>query len=330
MSWAGKRVIVTGADGFIGSHLTEALVEAGAEVTAFCFYNSAGSLGWLDQTPPAIRDALRVQLGDIRDARFVEKAVQGAGIVFHLAALIAIPYSYAAAESFVATNVGGTLNVLEAVRRNGCELLVHASTSEVYGMPEALPIAETHPLKAQSPYSASKIAADKLCEAFHHSYGLPVITVRPFNTFGPRQSARAVIPTILSQVLYGSRTIRLGNVRPKRDLTYVSDTVRGFMAAGERSGLAGQTIQLGTGCTQSVADLVTMIGGLCGIELLVEEQTERLRPQGSEIMVLQSDPTLARELLSWSPTIDIEEGLKRTLEWMRSNLSPYKPDWYAI
>ena len=330
MSLAGRRILVTGADGFIGSHLTEILVRAGAEVTAFCFYNSSGSLGWLDKSDPQILSSLNVQLGDIRDARFVENACRGASIVFHLAALIAIPYSYAAAESFIDTNVRGTLNVLEAVRRNQGDLLVHASTSEVYGTPDSLPIVESHPLKAQSPYSASKIAADKLCESFHHTYGVPVVTLRPFNTYGPRQSARAIVPTILAQALSGSRTIRLGNLAPKRDLTFVSDTVRGFVAAGEKEGLVGKTIQLGTGRSESIAGIVRLASEICGRDLKVEEDAQRLRPEASEVMVLQSDPSLARKLLGWTAETTLEEGMRQTADWMRGNLSRYVADRYSV
>jgi UDP-glucose 4-epimerase len=322
--------MVTGADGFIGSHLTEALVRAGAEVTAFCFYNSAGSLGWLDESEPAVLSSLNVQLGDIRDARFVEKACSDASVVFHLAALINIPYSYVAAESFIDTNVRGTLNVLEAVRRSRSDLLVHASTSEVYGTPGSLPIVESHPLRAQSPYSASKIAADKLCESFFCTYGVPVVTLRPFNTYGPRQSARAVIPTILAQALSGCRTIHLGNLAPKRDLTFVSDTVRGFVTAGDSEGIAGRTIQLGTGRSESIGDIVRLASGICGVELEVQEDAERVRPKASEVMALQSDPSLAGELLGWKAKTTLEDGMRQTADWMRDNLSRYAPDRYSI
>ncbi len=330
MSWEGKRVLVTGADGFIGSHLAEALVESGADVTAFCLYNSNGTLGWLDETSDQSRRAMQVRRGDIRDARFVEEACGGVSIVFHLAALIAIPYSYHAPQSFVDTNVGGTLNMLEAARRNGCERFVHTSTSEVYGTPDKLPITESHPLKAQSPYSASKIAADKLCEAYFHSYELPVTTIRPFNTYGPRQSARAVVPTILAQALSKRPTVRLGNMSPKRDLTYVTDTVRGLVAAGEAEGIEGRTIQLGSGRADSIADLVGIISKICGVDLKVEEEPARKRPPSSEVMVLQSDPSLARELLGWQAETSLEDGLRRTAEWMRGNLARYAPDQYAI
>lgn len=329
-SWSGRRVLVTGADGFIGSHLTEALVRAGARVRAFCLYNSQGSLGWLDDTDAEIRGALEVRLGDIRDARFVERSVEGMDVVFHLAALIAIPYSYAAPESFVDTNVRGTLHVLEAIKRNACGLLVNTSTSEVYGTPDTLPIRETHPLKGQSPYSATKIAADKLCEAWWCSYQTPVLTLRPFNTYGPRQSARAVIPTILSQLLAGKTTIRLGNLTPRRDLTYVGDTVAGFLAAGVSGDLAGQTIQLGTGRSESIADVFRAACAACGVTATVEQDPARLRPEASEVMVLQADPSRAAELLAWKAGTTLEEGLARTVDWIRSHPGTYRPDQYAV
>lgn len=330
MNYSGKRVLVTGADGFIGSHLTEALVKAGATVRAFCLYNSNASLGWLDQSEPAVRDALDVRLGDIRDARFVERSVEGVDIVFHLAALIAIPYSYHAPESFVDTNIRGTMHVLEAVRRGGAGRMINTSTSEVYGTPDTLPIRETHPLKGQSPYSATKIGADKLCEAWFDSFRTPVMTLRPFNTFGPRQSARAVIPTILTQLLAGATTIRLGNLAPKRDLTFVSDTVDGFLRAGLTPGLEGRTIQLGTGRTDSVADVFAAACAALGVRATVEQDPARLRPDASEVMVLQSDPSLARETLGWSATVSLEEGLRRTAEWIRSNLDRYRPGQYVL
>ncbi len=236
------RVLVTGADGFIGSHLSERLVSLGAEVRAFCFYNSNGSLGWLDTIDPAVRASLETRLGDIRDARFVEQACVGVDTVFHLAALIAIPYSYIAPESFVDTNVKGTLNILEGTRRAGCRRIVNTSTSEVYGTPASVPIRETHALQGQSPYSASKIAADKLCEAYHCSFALPVVTLRPFNTYGPRQSTRAVLPTLLVQLLTGKKEVELGRLDPSRDLTFVADAVEGFVRAGEVEGIDGEVI----------------------------------------------------------------------------------------
>jgi UDP-glucose 4-epimerase len=325
-----RRVLVTGADGFIGSHLVEALVRDGAVVRAFCLYNSNGSLGWLDRTEPEIKDALEVRLGDIRDARFVEEACDGVEIVFHLAALIAIPYSYTAPSSFVETNVTGTLNVLEAARRKGCRRIVNTSTSEVYGTPETVPITEAHPLRGQSPYSATKIAADKLAEAYYASFGLPVMTLRPFNTYGPRQSTRAVIPTILSQMVAGRTEIRLGNLEPKRDFTFVTDTVAGFMAAGSAPNVEGEVIQLGTGTTFSIGEIFDVAKRLTGSEARVVSESERLRPDRSEVMVLLSDPSRARELLGWAPTVSIEDGLTTTAKWIESNLELFDPSRYHV
>ena len=325
-----RRVLVTGADGFIGSHLTEALVREGADVRAFCLYNSNGTLGWLDQAEPDIKRSVEFVLGDIRDERFVEEACDGVEIVFHLAALIAIPYSYTAPSSFVETNVKGTLNVLEAARRQGCRRLIHTSTSEVYGTPETVPITEDHPLRGQSPYSATKIAADKLAEAYHASFDLPVVTLRPFNTYGPRQSTRAVIPTILAQMITGSRQIRLGNLEPKRDFTYVSDTVAGFTAAVEATGIEGEVIQLGTGSTYSINEIFELAKRLTGSESEVLVETERLRPEKSEVMVLLSEPSRARELLGWSPTVTIEDGLGRTAKWVEANLDLFDPTRYHV
>lgn len=330
MSLAGAKVLVTGADGFIGSHLAEALVAAGADVRAFCFYNSNGSRGWLDEAPREVQDSIDFRLGDIRDARFVEEACRAVDVVFHLAALIAIPYSYQAPESFVDTNVRGTLNVLEGVKRAGCRRLVNTSTSEVYGTPESLPIVETHPLRGQSPYSATKIAADKLCEAYHLSFGVPVVTLRPFNTYGPRQSERAVIPTILAQLLAHKRTIELGNLDPKRDLTFVHDTVRGFLRAGEVAGIEGRTIQLGTGRAESIGDLFEAACKALGVTAGVANAAERVRPAQSEVMVLQSDPSLAATLLDWRAETSLEDGLRLTAEWMKGELGRYRGGPYVV
>jgi NAD dependent epimerase/dehydratase len=330
MSLKGKRVLVTGADGFIGSHLTEALVAAGAKVRAFCVYNSNGSLGWLDETDRDTREALEVRLGDIRDARFVESACEDIEIVFHLAALIAIPYSYTAPESFIDTNIKGTMNVLEAVRRAKCARMINTSTSEVYGTPDDVPIRETHPLRGQSPYSATKIGADKLCEAYHLSFETPVTILRPFNTYGPRQSARAVIPTILSQLLSGRKKLKLGSLDPKRDLTFVADTVAGFIAAATAKDIEGMTIQLGTGRTESVGDIVEMAQRVCGVKVEVETDKQRIRPKGSEVMVLLSDPKLATDKLGWRATTTLEQGLAKTAEWIRGHIDAYSPDQYAV
>lgn len=330
VSLGGASVLVTGADGFIGSHLTEALVRQGAKVRAFCFYNSNGSRGWLDGVADEVTRDIDFRLGDIRDARFVEEACRGVEIVFHLAALIAIPYSYQAPESFVDTNVRGTLNVLEGVKRAGCRRLINTSTSEVYGTPDTLPITEAHPLKGQSPYSASKIAADKLCEAYHCSFDVPVVTLRPFNTYGPRQSGRAVIPTILAQLLSGKTRIELGNLEPKRDLTFVSDTVDGFVAAATADGIDGRTIQLGTGRAESVRDVFHAACRALSVRAEITPAAERLRPDKSEVMVLQSDPALARSLIGWEANVTLEEGLRRSAEWIRNELPRYRGGAHVV
>jgi len=330
MSYKGRKVLVTGADGFIGSHLIEGLVELGADVRAFCFYNSNGSWGWLDEAEPEVKRSLDVRLGDIRDARFVEESLRGVDTVFHLAALIAIPYSYTAPESFVDTNIKGTLNVLEGARRNGCRRVVHTSTSEVYGTPSRLPILETHPLQGQSPYSATKIAADKLCEAFHRSFGLPVVVLRPFNTYGPRQSLRAIIPTILVQLLSGKQKIRLGRLDPKRDLTFVMDTVEGFLKAGLAEGIDGEVIQLGTGRTVSIGELLESACRILARKTEVVLESERLRPEESEVMVLLSDPAKAEKILGWKSEVSLEKGLERTAEWLKTHLHLYDGDRYHI
>ncbi len=321
--WSGRKVLVTGADGFIGSHLVERLVELGARVTAFCFYNSNGSLGWLDQTDPRTRSEIVVRLGDIRDARLVEESARDIDVIFHLAALISIPYSYQAPESFIDTNVKGTLNVLEAARRCRTRRVIQTSTSEVYGTPHEVPIRESHPLHGQSPYSASKIAADMLCEAYHRSFEVPVVTLRPFNTYGPRQSLRAVLPTILVQLLRGQTEIALGRLDPRRDLTFVADTVDGFVRAAEVPGIDGETIQLGTGETVSIGDLFHTACRVLGVSAKIIQKDERLRPDKSEVLVLLSDPSLAKERLGWVPTVDLEAGLLRTANWLRTNLDRY-------
>jgi UDP-glucose 4-epimerase len=328
--WTGRTVLVTGADGFMGSHLVERLAAAGARVRAFCFYNSNGSLGWLDGAEAELRRSLDVRLGDIRDARFVEEACRGVDTVFHLAALIAIPYSYQAVESFIDTNVKGTLNVLEGVRRAGCRRLVQTSTSEVYGTPAALPILETHPLQGQSPYSASKIAADKLCEAYYRSFGVPVVTLRPFNTYGPRQSTRAVLPAMLVQLMAGKKEIKLGRLDPRRDLTFVSDTIEGFVAAGQAEGVDGEEIQLGTGRAVSVGELFEIACAALGVSARVVQDAARVRPDASEVLVLLSDPSKARTRLGWQPTVSIEDGVARTARWLEAHGDRDLADRYHV
>lgn len=316
---AGYRVLVTGADGFIGSHLVERLVADGHDVTALCVYNSNGSHGWLDES--AVRSDTRLVLGDVRDAGLVADVCDGVDLVFHLAALIAIPYSYDAPRSYVETNVVGTLNVLEATRRHGVARLVNTSTSEVYGTPDTTPITEDHPLKGQSPYSASKIAADKLCESYARSYDHPVVTLRPFNTYGPRQSRRAVIPTVLSQLLAGDRQLRLGALHPQRDFTYVADTVDGLCRIATADIEAGEVIQLGTGRCISIGDLVDVCCRVTGVEATVVTDTERLRPAASEVDILLSDPSKARERLGWKPTTDLADGLAALADHLADRLA---------
>lgn len=327
MDWTGKRILVTGAGGFIGSHLAEALVRAGAEVRALVHYNALGSWGWLDDSP--MRSEIEVVSGDICDRDSVRQAMEGREIVFHLAALIAIPYSYRAPLSYVRTNIEGTLNVLQAGRELGTRRIIHTSTSEVYGTARYTPIDEAHPLQGQSPYAASKIGADKMAEAFHLSYGLPVVTVRPFNTFGPRQSARAVIPTIISQLLE-SDTVRLGNLHPTRDLNYVENTVAGFMAAAGPEAAIGQTINLGSGREISIGDLARLIASLMERPIAIESESQRLRPEKSEVDRLLAEASKARELLGWTPQVSLEEGLRRTIDWVRTHSQAYRHGLFTL
>ena len=327
MNWAGKRVLVTGAGGFIGSHLTEHLVALGAEVRALVHYNALGSSGWLDHSP--VRESAQVMAGDICDRDSVRRAVEGRDVVFHLAALIAIPYSYHAPESYIRTNIQGTLNVLQAARETGVASVVHTSTSEVYGTAQYVPIDEAHPLQGQSPYSASKIGADKIAEAFHLSFAVPVVTVRPFNTFGPRQSARAVIPTIIAQLLAGEK-VRLGSLHPTRDLNFVANTVEGFVQAAAAPAALGQTINLGTGREISVSDLAQAIARLMGRPIAIESEDRRVRPDKSEVERLLASHARATALLGWKPTVTLEEGLQRTIEWLAANREKYRPHAYAI
>ena len=324
--WSGRRVLVTGAGGFIGSHLCERLVELGADVRGFFRYTSGGTLGWIDQS--AARSAIEPVLGDLRDADAVQNAVRGVDVVFHLGALIGIPYSYVHPRETFDTNATGTLNVVTAARDHEVSLVVHTSTSETYGTAAYVPIDEAHPLQAQSPYSATKIAADKLAESFHHSYGLPVTTVRPFNTYGPRQSPRAVIPTIASQALHGTK-ISLGHVTPTRDFTFVSDTVEGFVRAAEAA-VVGQTFNLGSGQEISVGGLVELIGEILEKELRVEHDASRDRPDASEVDRLVSDNSRAREILGWEPTVPLRDGLRRTVEWIDARPDALSPHAYAI
>ncbi|AJT41413.1 SDR family NAD(P)-dependent oxidoreductase [Psychromicrobium lacuslunae] len=314
---AGKTVVVTGADGFIGSHVTQRLIAEGAKVRALCVYNSNGSFGWLDDLSAEERDAVDLRLGDVRDAEFVSDLVKGADVVLHLAALIAIPYSYQAPRSYVETNVVGTLNVLEAVRRHDVARLVNTSTSEVYGTPKTVPITIENELRGQSPYSATKIAADKLCEAWASSFETPVLVLRPFNTFGPRQSARAVIPTVLQQMLGGVEKIHLGSLTPRRDFTFVADTADGFIkAASAQIPLQGQVIQLGTGRDVSIGELVEMARKVTGSTAEIITEEVRVRPEASEVMHLLSDPAQALAELGWAPQTSLEDGLRQSADWI--------------
>src|SRR5215204_3977962 len=327
MNWNDKKVLVTGAGGFIGSHLTERLVQLGARTRAFVRYSSTGSWGWLDQSP--LKTDVDVVLGDIRDQDTVSHALAGVDVVFHLAALIAIPYSYRAPVSYVRTNVEGTLNVLQGARQAGSSLVVHTSTSEVYGTARTVPIDENHPLQGQSPYSASKIGADKIAESFHLSFGLPVVTVRPFNTFGPRQSARAVIPTIITQALNGSE-IRLGNLEPTRDLNFVADTVEGFIKAAETPKAIGEVINLGTGREISIRDLAALILKLMNSDVAITLEDARVRPENSEVDRLCADSRKGQSILGWTPKYSLEEGLSATIEWIRENSERYRTGTYVV
>lgn len=318
MDWKDRKVLVTGAGGFIGSHLVAALLERGARVRAMVRYNSHNYIGQLSALgSDAIARAVIVR-GDIRDARFVRTAVEDQDVVFHLAALITIPYSYIAPVSYFETNLTGTLNVLEAVRDSGVARMVQTSTSEVYGSALFVPMDETHPLQAQSPYSASKIAADKAVESYVRSFSVPAVTVRPFNTYGPRQSPRAILPSIVIQALAG-REIRVGSLDPVRDLTFITDTIDGFLLAGLAEGVVGETINLGSGAGYSVRELVDKVRTMVGTSAPVVVEEERIRPEASEVVRLISSNTRAKEKLDWSPAVSLDEGLARMIPWFREN-----------
>jgi NAD dependent epimerase/dehydratase len=327
--WQGKRVLVTGAGGFIGSQLVEALLLRGAQVRAFVRYNSRGDAGLLRLLPAELADHLEVVAGDLREWQAVRQVVRDCDIVFHLGALISIPYSYHHPFEVAETNFMGTLNVLMACHYLGIGRAIHTSTSEVYGTARQALIDESHPLQGQSPYSASKIGADKLAESFFCAYNLPVVTVRPFNTFGPRQTARAVIPTIITQALVHN-TVKLGNLTTTRDFTYVSDTVRGFLLAAETSGVEGQVFNLGTGQEISVGELAQKIIEITGRPVEIVQDSERLRPGPSEVMRLLSDNSLARECLGWQPEVTLDEGLQQTIAWIRDHLDLYRIGTYEF
>jgi NAD dependent epimerase/dehydratase len=331
-----KKILVTGADGFIGSHLTEELVRRGHDVKAFVLYNSFNSWGWLDQSPKEIKENLEVFSGDIRDPYGVKAAMKDCDVVLNLAALIAIPYSYHSPDTYVDTNVKGTLNVVQAAKELGVEKVVHTSTSEVYGTARFVPITEEHPLQGQSPYSASKIGADQIAMSFYTSFETPVAIIRPFNTYGPRQSARAVIPTIITQIANGQRKIKLGSLSPTRDFNYVKDTVNGFIAVAESENSTGEVINIGSNFEISIGDTVKMIAEVMGAEIEIETEDVRLRPEKSEVERLWADNSKAKRLLGWEPAYGGLEGFRRgiseTAEWFTNpeNLKAYKADIYNI
>jgi dTDP-glucose 4,6-dehydratase len=327
--WQDRTVLVTGAGGFIGSHLVERLVDDGANVRAFVRYNSRGDLGLLSMLPQESLDKIEVVAGDLRDLPAVTAAARGVEVILHLGALIAIPYSYLHPAEVVETNVMGTLNVLLAGRESGVKRIVHTSTSEVYGTARRTPISEEHPLQGQSPYSASKIGADKIAESFYCAYNLPVVTLRPFNTYGPRQSARAVIPTIITQAITRS-AIHLGNLDARRDFTFVSDTVEGFLRAGSVEGIEGGTFNLGVGSEITIGELVEAVVALMNKKIDVVVDEARLRPEKSEVQRLISDNRLARERLGWEPRVSLNAGLAMTIEWIERNIQRYRPRQYTV
>ena len=329
------KILVTGADGFIGSHVVETLVKSGHEVRAFVLYNSFNSWGWLDESEQSIRDSIDVFAGDIRDPHGVDKAVEKQDVVLNLAALIAIPYSYHSPDTYIDTNIKGTLNVLQAARRHNVERIVQTSTSEVYGTAQYIPIDEVHPLHPQSPYAATKVGADQLALSFHASFDVPVGILRPFNTYGPRQSARAVIPTIISQLANKSK-VKLGSLSPTRDFSFVQDTANGFLAAAQSDAIIGQTINLGSGFEISIKETAETIAKLMNTELELVDDEQRVRPENSEVERLHASIEKAKALLGWQPELKglagFETGLKKTIEWFLNpkNLSRYKADRYNL
>ncbi|HWC12716.1 MAG TPA: SDR family NAD(P)-dependent oxidoreductase [Acidimicrobiales bacterium] len=325
-SWQGRRALVTGAEGFIGSHLVEQLLSEGATVRALVHYNPFGRWTWLQEHSSDVE----IVAGDVRDGDRVARAIEGTEVVFHLAALVGIPYSYEAPDSYVQTNVVGTYNVLTGARRAGVDRMVHTSTSEVYGTARRVPIDESHPLQPQSPYSASKIGADMLALSFHHSFGLPVSVMRPFNTYGPRQSSRAVIPSILGQLLAGAEQVRIGATSPTRDFNFVTDTVRGFLAVAASDRAVGEVVNIGSGREISVGDLVDLLVQISGRSATVVTDTERLRPGGSEVERLLCDNARAKEWTGWRPEVTLEEGLRKTAEWVADNLSSVRTTSYHV
>ncbi|MCK5188178.1 MAG: SDR family NAD(P)-dependent oxidoreductase [Deltaproteobacteria bacterium] len=329
MNWAQKKVLVTGAEGFIGSHLTERLVALGAEVKALVMYNSFNTWGWIDTFRPGEKNKLHIICADIREADLLKSTLKDIDIVFHLAALIAIPYSYASPSSYIKTNIEGTLNLLQAARDHGVEKFLHTSTSEVYGTALYTPIDEKHSLQGQSPYSASKIGADMIAESFHRSFDLPVTTVRPFNTYGPRQSLRAIIPTMILQML-NSNKIRLGSLQPIRDFTYVSDTVEGFIKAAETDEIDGEVINIGSANGISIGKLAEKLMKMMNKKITIESEEKRVRPSKSEVNQLICNNNKAKELIDWQPKMSLDEGLEKTINWFKANAGEYKSEIYNI
>ncbi|MEZ7892867.1 MAG: NAD-dependent 4,6-dehydratase LegB [Candidatus Wallbacteria bacterium] len=330
MDLKNKKVLVTGADGFIGSHLTEKLVKMGCSVKALSYYNSFNNWGWLDSFPEDILKSVDVVCGDIKDPHFVKEISKGIDVIFHLAALIAIPYSYIAPDSYVQTNVTGTLNVMQAARENGAVKIVHTSTSEVYGTALYVPIDEKHPLQPQSPYSASKIGADMIALSFYNAFKMPVSVIRPFNAFGPRQSMRAVIPTLITQIISGKKQIKLGALSPRRDFNYVKNTVDGFIKIAESEKSIGEVINIGSGEEHSIGELIDILKNITGAEFEIICDEQRLRPAGSEVERLLACNKKASELIGWRPGYTFSEGLSETVQWFRNNMEKYKVDLYNV
>ncbi|TGY42458.1 NAD-dependent epimerase/dehydratase family protein [Clostridium sartagoforme] len=330
MDLRGKKVLVTGAEGFIGSHLTERLVELGADVTALVQYNSFNNWGWIDTFDKEVLNSIKVETGDIRELDGMNRIIKGQEVVFHLAALIAIPYSYLSPMAYVRTNVEGTTNVLEACRNHDVQKIIHTSTSETYGTALYVPIDEKHPMQGQSPYSASKIGADKMAESFYRSFNMPIATLRPFNTYGPRQSARAVIPTIISQILAGKNEIKLGSLTPTRDFNFVKDTAEAFIKVAESDRTIGEVINAGSNYEITIGDTVKKIIDIIGKDVKIICDEERIRPEKSEVNRLWADNTKIKELTDWAPRYSIDEGLAETVAWIRENMKHYKPDIYNV
>lgn len=328
MELKNKKVLVTGADGFIGSHLVEALLEKGAQVKALSYYNAFNHWGWLEEIE-RLKD-IEVVTGDIRDAHLMKTITQGVDVIFHLAALIAIPYSYGAPASYIDTNINGTLYLCQSARDNGCSRFIHTSTSEVYGTAKYVPIDEDHPLQPQSPYSASKIGADSIALSFFHSFQLPLAVARPFNTYGPRQSARAVIPALITQLAAGYKDIRLGSLTPTRDFNYVKDTVRGLMLLAECDDALGKVVNIGGGSEISIGELVEKVKTLMDSEAVILTDEKRIRPSGSEVERLLCNNTLIRKLVGYAPRYTLEQGLQETIQWIKKNLAKYKTNIYNV